>query len=394
MWLWFITVVFGITITFLLLSNRFENSLKKKKFKTLRSFPKVSVLIPSYKADKCIARTLERVRSSSYPNKEIIVVNDSDDKTPEIARSFGCRVIQNKNRNGKWNALNIAASKAKGKFLMVLDADTILQKDTMKNLVSSFLEHESAGDNVGMVAPRYTAGNKRNLLAKLCDIEQNFHQSLLKVQMNFNSVLSSRGCCILVSRQAFDSVGGFSPSILEDGDFSAKIIESGRLIKYEPRALVKTKEPETYSELMRAKKRYGKGTFYCAFHHRKTFTLTAQSFVCFYPYFLLALAFIGLLVFQSPWTMTPYMMLLASSSFPAISTSTMLALIGLLSALGIALGASNTLFSSQLRAGLLKTAIPFILVFTPLVTYAYFRGFFSGMADKIHHKPEFNLNDW
>jgi len=338
------------------------------------------MILASLCLSACLQEFLpESIKNSDYPNKEVIVVNDSDDKTPAIARSYGCKVIQNSERKGKWFAINLAAKKAKGDFLMVLDSDTTLHRSTIKNLVSSFEEYEEAGDNVGLVAPRYMARNKKNLLARLCDIEQSFHQSLLKVQMNFNSVLSSRGCCMLISRPAFNDVKGFHPSILEDGDFSARIIESGKLIKYEPRAIVKTREPEKFADMLRAKRRYGKGTFYCSFNHRKTFTFTAQSFVCFYPYFLLALAFVGLLVFQTPWTLTPILMLFASFSFPAVSTTSVAIILGILSMLGLALGASGTMQLAQIKTGLM-TALPFILIFTPIATYAYFRGFFSGLG--------------
>ncbi len=387
-------IAVGISIMFFCLSRRFENSLKNKKFKPLSSFPLISVLIPAYNSEKNIKETLESIKKSDYPNKEIIVINDSDDKTPEIAESFGCKVIRNKKRKGKWFALNIGAKKAKGKFLMILDSDTTLQKKTISTLLRSFVHYENSGERVGIVAPRYMARNKKNLLARFCDMEQSFHQSILKVQMNLKSILSIRGCCMLIKKSAFADAGGFSPSILEDGDFSAKVIKSGYSIKYEPRALVKTREPETYAELLHAKRRYGKGTLYCLLKHKKPFLFSIQSAICFYPCFVLGLAFIGTLLFQSPLSLTPLMLLFVSFSLPAISTTTLLIVLAVLSAAGILLGTMGSVSTAQIKAGIINTALPFFAVFVPLVTYAYFKGVFSAVSDKIHNRPEFNLNDW
>ena len=54
------------------------------------SFPKVSVLIPCYNAEKYVGETLESVFRQTWPNIEVIVVDDgSTDSSARVIRSFG-----------------------------------------------------------------------------------------------------------------------------------------------------------------------------------------------------------------------------------------------------------------------------------------------------------------
>ena len=58
---------------------------------------KFSIVTPSYNEEKDIRETLEYFINLSYPNKEIIVVDDSTDRTPEIVKEFesqGVRLIR------------------------------------------------------------------------------------------------------------------------------------------------------------------------------------------------------------------------------------------------------------------------------------------------------------
>ncbi|HMO61646.1 MAG TPA: glycosyltransferase family 2 protein [Ferruginibacter sp.] len=94
--------------------------------------PLVSVLIPSYNAAAYIAQTLESVLQQSWPNIEVIVVDDgSADDTVAIANRYSaanCRVIQQINV-GACAARNRAFALSKGDYIQYLDADDVLHPD-------------------------------------------------------------------------------------------------------------------------------------------------------------------------------------------------------------------------------------------------------------------------
>lgn len=388
-----ITLLIVTTLVFFLLSNRFENSIRHRPL-ALTSIPLVSILIPAYKSGKTIAKTLSSIKDSDYPKREIIVVNDSPgDGTAEIARGYGAGVIENPLRTGKGPALNLAARHARGEFLLVLDSDTTLQPDTLTKLMASHQGYESRGERVGMVAPRYMARNRSNVFSRFSDMEQALHQSILKIQMHFRSILSIRGCCLLVKKSAFQDAGGFSRTILEDGDFTAKMIKSGYMIKYEPRALVKTREPTSLKGLIKAKTRYGKGTFYCLMRHKKPYIASLQSAVCFYPALIIILAFLALLVFQDPLSFAAILIFLAPLSI-TMGTTSLLAMVGIVSLIGIFLGIGAAMSATVKRLTLFNTTLPFILLFMPIVICAYFRGFASGALDRAHGREEMDFGNW
>src|SRR6516162_381108 len=91
--------------------------------------PLVSILIPAYNAGEALAETVESALAQTWPNKEIIVVDDgSKDSTLSIARQFASRgvtVITQKNQ-GAAATRNNALAASRGDFIQWLDADDLL----------------------------------------------------------------------------------------------------------------------------------------------------------------------------------------------------------------------------------------------------------------------------
>ena len=99
------------------------------------NFPKVSVLIPCYNAEKWLAATLDSVFSQTWNNIETVVVNDgSTDSSRAILSAYenrGVKVVDQPNR-GQTAALNAALAHATGDFIQYLDADDLLAPDKIE----------------------------------------------------------------------------------------------------------------------------------------------------------------------------------------------------------------------------------------------------------------------
>ncbi len=97
--------------------------------------PLVSILIPAYNAEPWIAATLDCALTQSWPNKEIIVVDDgSTDATAEVARGYeskGVRVLRQKN-SGAAAARNLALANAGGDYIQYLDADDLMSPEKIE----------------------------------------------------------------------------------------------------------------------------------------------------------------------------------------------------------------------------------------------------------------------
>lgn len=112
-----------------------------------RPDPLISILIPAYNEEKVIKRCLESLRKSSYKKLQVIVNNDaSTDATAKIVRAYkarypkiNIRLVNRRHNAGKASGLNyIAKNYASGDLVMTLDADSVLQKNALKNVIEYF----------------------------------------------------------------------------------------------------------------------------------------------------------------------------------------------------------------------------------------------------------------
>lgn len=87
----------------------------------------VSIVMPMYNDGKYIEKTLQSVLSQTYPNFELIVVDDcsTDDSITIVKRQQDKRIrlFENPSNSGAAHSRNVALKKAKGKWIAFLDAD-------------------------------------------------------------------------------------------------------------------------------------------------------------------------------------------------------------------------------------------------------------------------------
>jgi len=94
----------------------------------------VSIIITNYNYGEYLAEAIESALGQSYPNLEVIVIDDgSSDNSIEIASQYDVLVLQQPNQ-GVCAARNNAVKYASGKYIMFLDADDVLCPDTVDNL--------------------------------------------------------------------------------------------------------------------------------------------------------------------------------------------------------------------------------------------------------------------
>ena len=110
------------------------------------NIPLISVIIPAYRAELFIKRSCESVLKQTYPNVELVVVDDgSPDKTGSIVKALveeddRVRYIYQEN-GGVSKARNTGLDHAAGEYVMFLDADDELTDDCLETLFAIVLEH-------------------------------------------------------------------------------------------------------------------------------------------------------------------------------------------------------------------------------------------------------------
>lgn len=207
---------------------------------------KVITVILNYKVKALTLKCVESISKSSYKNLEVVVVdnNSNDGLGKEIT---GVYFIQNTENLGFTGGNNVGIKQALKKgadYVFILNPDTVVNKDTVENLVLG-LEQTDAG----IVGPKiyfdnsetiWYAGGKFDLLNVIGSHrgvdEKDRGQYKKTEETDYVS-----GAAMMVKRQVFDKVGLFDENFFlyyEDSDlcFRAKI--AGFKIMYIPTAIV------------------------------------------------------------------------------------------------------------------------------------------------------------
>ena len=93
------------------------------------SYPVISIAIATYNSEKTLEKTLKSIKKQTYPKNKIevlIIDGGSKDKTLEIVKRYKYKIIPNP-KVDFMSAKQIAFLKAKGKYLLYLDSDELLE---------------------------------------------------------------------------------------------------------------------------------------------------------------------------------------------------------------------------------------------------------------------------
>ena len=203
--------------------------------------PLVSILIPAYNAQAWIADTIQSAIRQTWPNKEIIVVDDgSKDGTLAVARQFepaGVQVFSQKNQ-GAAAARNKALSLARGEFIQWLDADDLLAPDKIARQMKIF---EDGEDRRILVSSSWGSFYHRPYRAKYretslwCDLAP---VEWLRRKLNENVYMQTGAW--LVSRELTTAAGPWNTEMLgdDDGEYFCRVILACKLVRFVPEARV------------------------------------------------------------------------------------------------------------------------------------------------------------
>lgn len=118
---------------------------------TSNKYPFVSILMTAYNRETLIPEAIESVLTCSYPNFELIIVDDrSTDNTFTIIKEFAAkdkriRYYQNEKNLGDYPNRNKAASYAGGEYMVYLDSDDKMYPDGLSWCVDAMQKFPTAG---------------------------------------------------------------------------------------------------------------------------------------------------------------------------------------------------------------------------------------------------------
>ncbi len=177
----------------------------------MATWPKVSVVVCAYNAADTLEDNLSSLERLTYPNFEIILVNDgSRDRTSEIGHSHPrVRVIDIPN-GGLSAARNVGLANATGEIVAYTDADTRVDRDWLTFLIQPFLH----SDVVGSGGPNVVPADDSPIAQCIARAPGGPTHVLLDDRIAEHVP----GCNMAFRREALLAIGGFNPVYLRAGD--------------------------------------------------------------------------------------------------------------------------------------------------------------------------------
>lgn len=210
--------------------------------------PFVSIIICTYNEEKEIEKNIKKLISVDYPkNKmEIIVVSDSTDKTNEICERYEnfVKLIKRPKRKGKWSALNDGISKAKGDVIVTIDADTLVTKKWLSNIVNPFQDR-----NIELTfGPRFAKTPDFNFVTKAQSFYVELEGVIMKVLQRLNMAYSASGDNMAFRKEVWEKFK-FRNTLDEDTDFDFRVFRKGLKGYFVENAEVKIRIPLNFHDL-------------------------------------------------------------------------------------------------------------------------------------------------
>lgn len=256
----------------------FRRERKPEQGKKLwpETWPPITILVPCHNESAGIAKTCVSLELLSYPNYDVIFIDDaSEDNTVDAIRPFlsqnsNFHLLRMKQNCGKAQALNCALIHVETSITIVIDADTILTPDSVNYLVAPFCSHP----RLGAVTGNPLVSGRNNVLKKLQAAEFASIIGLIKrAQRVVSRVLTVSGCFSAYRTEVLRQVGGFSPhTATEDIDITWRIQRHFHEVWFMPQATAYIQCPSTIREYWKQRKRWAMGGWHLLRTHKDIFT--------------------------------------------------------------------------------------------------------------------------
>lgn len=205
--------------------------------------PKVSIITVNYNGAAVTCDMLESLRFVTWPNVEVIVVDNASvencdvikEKYPEV------KLIKSKSNLGFAGGNNLGIKEATGDYILMLNNDTIVSQGFIEPMLNTFAKHPDAG----IVSPKivfyysenlvqYAGTNKISTLT--CRGETVGYMKKNDGSFDYEAKTDlSHGACMMISREALDKVGLLDETYFmfyEEYDYCERIKKGGLKIYY------------------------------------------------------------------------------------------------------------------------------------------------------------------
>ncbi|MDO4290743.1 MAG: glycosyltransferase [Eggerthellaceae bacterium] len=296
----------------------------------------VSIIVPAHNESVTVASSVRSLLNLDYSLYEVVVVDDgsTDDTAQQVIDAFDLQRIERpvrmqvpcaplkslwqgradgvlitlacKENGGKADALNMGINVSQYPWFIGVDADSVLQRDSLREIVAPVVENDNVVAVGGLVRlsngvtlkdgnlTRYSLPKKIIPAMQVLEYDRSFLSArILFDQFNGNLIIS--GAFGLFRKDIVVAVGGYdAETVGEDMELVTKLHVFCRtnnrdyLIKYAPDAICWSQAPETLRDLTKQRRRWHTGLFECMKKYARVFGSLHYGLVgaLSYTYFL------------------------------------------------------------------------------------------------------------
>lgn len=256
----FITLYFQI---FLLVSFFEKKEVDPQKTKSKNSeninYLSTTIIVPCFNEESTVLRTVDSLLQLEYPKEKlrIMVVDDgSTDNTWEVVQRYindpRIVLLQKENEGSKFAALNFALNHIDTELVGVLDADSWVSHDALKNYMEFFADPE-----VMATIPSMVIAEPDSFLRKAQKAEYDIGLFARKAFANINAIYITPGPFSVFRKYVFDTLGPYQEAHhTEDAEIALRMQKHKYKIAYSEKSLVYTVGPKTFKPLFRQRVRW------------------------------------------------------------------------------------------------------------------------------------------
>lgn len=315
----------------------FENIKRKRLHNEIKHdyYVPISIIVPAHNEEVTISETIRSLLKLNYRIYEIVVVNDgsTDDTGKVVIENFNLRKVKrpirrqletknvisiyeskvgekipitlvNKENGGKADSINMGINTAKYPYFVCMDADSILEKNSLAKLASPVLENKDvvavgsviriSNDSVFEDGELVEQRMPKKLIPafQVLEYERSFLASKIFLDKT-NSNLIVSGAFGLFKKDSVIEVGGYKTgSMGEDMELIVKLHSYYRshklpyLIKYSYESVCWTQAPESLRDLIKQRKRWYIGLLQSLVKHSNL--ISKGSYIYYLLYELLS----------------------------------------------------------------------------------------------------------
>jgi cellulose synthase/poly-beta-1,6-N-acetylglucosamine synthase-like glycosyltransferase len=220
------------------------------------ALPSYTAIIPARNEAETLGLALESLANQSHQPSKVIVLDDcsDDDYSDIVKKSYPSAEIRRFDpRRGKAANINTVLPEIADEYVLVLDADTYLDRDYAKKLLN-------AGDFDIVYGTLLPDLRRRGIFTAARLVEYLYGHTVWKQATALIGASHVTGCFTIYKTSVLRQLGGYPcRTVTEDTDLTWLITEKGGKILYVPEARGYTKEPSNFKQFSRQIKRWHTG---------------------------------------------------------------------------------------------------------------------------------------